>query len=69
MQKEPIPTGNIETKHIEMWKIKRLIKTLDLSKGNGTSMVSLVIPPKENIGQTMAFLNNEYAQAANIKSK
>ena len=52
-----------------MWKIKRLIKTLDNSKGNGTSMVSLVIPPKENIGQTMAFLNNEFAQAANIKSK
>jgi peptide chain release factor subunit 1 len=29
----------------------------------------LVIPPKEQIGQTMGFLNNEYAQAANIKSK
>ena len=58
---ESVPGGNIETKHIEMWKVKRLIKTLDLSKGNGTSMVSLVIPPKENIGQTMSFLGNEYA--------
>ena len=55
------PSGNIETKHIEMWKIKRLIKTLDASKGNGTSMVSLVIPPKEAMGQIMSFLNNEYA--------
>ena len=36
---------------------------------NGTSMVSLVIPPKENIGQTLNFLNQEFAQAANIKSK
>jgi len=27
------PTGNIENKHIEMWKIKRIIKTLDASKG------------------------------------
>lgn len=27
------PTGNIEDKHIEMWKIKRLIKKLDSSKG------------------------------------
>lgn len=32
-------------------------------------MVSLVIPPKENIGQSMQFLNQEYSQAANIKSK
>lgn len=32
-------------------------------------MVSLVIPPKENIGQTLNFLNQEFAQAANIKSK
>ena len=26
-------TGNIEDKHIEMWKIKRIIKKLDNSKG------------------------------------
>lgn len=32
-------------------------------------MVTLVIPPKEKIEQSLAFLNNEYAQAANIKSK
>ena len=32
-------------------------------------MVTLAIPPKENVGLTMQFLNNEYAQAANIKSK
>lgn len=64
-----VPTGNIENKHIEMWKVKRLIKTLDESKGNGTSMVTLVIPPKENIGNAMSLLNNEFSQAQNIKSK
>lgn len=32
-------------------------------------MVTLVIPPKEVMGQAMAFLNKEYAEAANIKSK
>lgn len=26
-------TGNIENKHIEMWKIKRIIKKLDSAKG------------------------------------
>ena len=52
-----------------MYKIKRLIKSLDAAKGNGTSMVTLVIPPKEQIGQVMTMLNNEHAQASNIKSK
>lgn len=61
--------GNIEDKHIEMYKIKRLIKTLEASRGNGTSMVTLVMPPKETPGLVMTFLNKEYAEAANIKSK
>lgn len=61
--------GNIENKHIEMWKIKRLIKRLDNSKGNGTSMITLVIPPKETLQNVTAFLNKENAEAANIKSK
>ena len=32
-------------------------------------MVTLVIPPKEAINKTMSFLNTQYAEAANIKSK
>ena len=32
-------------------------------------MVTLVIPPKECMGQAMGFLNKEFAEAANIKSK
>jgi len=36
---------------------------------NGTSMVTLVIPPKETMANAIAFLNSEHAQAANIKSK
>jgi peptide chain release factor subunit 1 len=42
-------TGNIEDKHIEMWKIKRIMKKLENSRGNGTSMVTLVIPPNNTI--------------------
>ena len=30
---EKINQHNIENKHIEMWKIKRIIKKLDSSKG------------------------------------
>ena len=62
-------TGNIADKNIEQYKIKRMIKKLEASKGNGTSMVTLVIPPKEPINKTMSFLNTQFAEAANIKSK
>ena len=33
-------------KNIEIWKVKKLIKSLEMARGNGTSMISLVIPPK-----------------------
>jgi peptide chain release factor subunit 1 len=38
-----------EDRHIEVWKIKKLIQKLDNVKGNGTSFVSLYIPPKESM--------------------
>ena len=31
---------------VEIWKVKKLIKSLEEARGNGTSMISLVIPPK-----------------------
>ena len=36
-------------KNIEIWKVKKLIKSLEMARGNGTSMISLVIPPKGQI--------------------
>lgn len=41
-----------ENRHIEMWKIKRLINKLENCKGNGTSMVSLIVPPKDDINRS-----------------
>jgi len=38
-----------DDRHIEIWKIKKLIQKLDNCKGNGTSFVSLYIPPKESM--------------------
>lgn len=29
--------------NIEMWKVKKLIKRLEAARGNGTSMISLII--------------------------
>lgn len=53
---------------IEQWKIKRLIKRLEEAKGNGTSMISLIIPPKKAISDITKMLNDETGTATNIKS-
>lgn len=45
-----------DIKHIEMWKIKKLIHKLENCKGNGTSMVSLVVPPKDDINRVTKLL-------------
>ena len=46
-----------------------MIKGLEAVKGEGTSLVSLLIPPKDQIHRVATMLNNEYATAANIKSR
>ncbi|KAF8001535.1 hypothetical protein HF325_004036 [Metschnikowia pulcherrima] len=56
-------------KSIEMWKIKKLIKSLEMARGNGTSMISLIIPPKGQISLTQKMLTEEYGTALNIKSR
>ncbi len=61
--------GQEDNKHIEMWKIKRLINKLENTKGNGTSMVSLVIPPKDDIMRVSKLLTQELSAAQNIKSR
>jgi peptide subunit release factor 1 (eRF1) len=40
---------NEAEKNIEIWKVKKLIKRLEAARGNGTSMISLIIrmsPPR-----------------------
>jgi len=56
-------------KAIEQWKIKKLIKSLENARGNGTSMISLIIPPKSQISQFAKMLADEYGTASNIKSR
>jgi peptide chain release factor subunit 1 len=56
-------------RNIEMWKIKKLIKSLEMARGNGTSMISLVIPPKDQISRISKMLADEYGTASNIKSR
>ena len=53
---------------VEIWKVKKLIKSLQAARGNGTSMISLVIPPKDQVSRISKMLTDEYGTASNIKS-
>lgn len=35
--------SNDAEKNVEIWKVKKLIKSLEMARGNGTSMISLII--------------------------
>jgi len=56
-------------KAVEQWKIKRLINSLEAARGNGTSMISLIIPPKDQISRVSKMLGDELGTASNIKSR
>ncbi|KRZ79209.1 Eukaryotic peptide chain release factor subunit 1 [Trichinella papuae] len=56
-------------RNVEIWKVKRLIKSLEAARGNGTSMISLIIPPKDQIPRASKMLADEYGTASNIKSR
>eukprot|EP00632_Arachnochrysis_sp_CCMP2950_P014063 CAMPEP_0185697348 /NCGR_PEP_ID=MMETSP1164-20130828/5682_1 /TAXON_ID=1104430 /ORGANISM="Chrysoreinhardia sp, Strain CCMP2950" /LENGTH=451 /DNA_ID=CAMNT_0028364243 /DNA_START=42 /DNA_END=1397 /DNA_ORIENTATION=+ len=61
--------ADAQAKQVEMWKVKKLVKSLTLARGNGTSMISLVIPPRDQISRVTKMLADEYGTASNIKSR
>merc|ERR1719253_1335444 len=61
--------GEDAEKAVEQWKIKKLIKTLGEARGNGTSMISLIVPPKDQISRVSKMLGDELGTASNIKSR
>ncbi|XP_011404293.1 PREDICTED: eukaryotic peptide chain release factor subunit 1 [Amphimedon queenslandica] len=64
-----LPGDDSADRNVEMWKIKRLIKSLEAARGNGTSMISLIIPPKDQISRVAKMLADEFGTASNIKSR
>mmetsp|Transcript_9455 Transcript_9455/g.23216 ORF Transcript_9455/g.23216 Transcript_9455/m.23216 type:complete len:463 (+) Transcript_9455:237-1625(+) len=56
-------------RQIEIFKVKKLIKNLEAARGNGTSMISLIIPPGDQISRVNKMLSDEYGTASNIKSR
>ncbi|KAF7813443.1 eukaryotic peptide chain release factor subunit 1-3-like [Senna tora] len=61
--------GHETDKNIEVWKIKKLIKALEAARGNGTSMISLIMPPRDQISRVTKMLGDEFGTASNIKSR
>lgn len=54
---------------VQTWKVKKLIERLDSFRGNGTSMISLIVPPKDQIARVTKMLADEAGTASNIKSR
>ncbi|BGP18510.1 translation termination factor eRF1 [Rhodosporidiobolus nylandii] len=55
--------------NIAVWKMKKLVKSLEAARGAGTSMISLIAPPRSQISQLQSMLTQEYGTASNIKSR
>lgn len=64
-----VETTEAADRNVEIWKIKKLIKSLEAARGNGTSMISLIIPPKDQISRVAKMLADEFGTASNIKSR
>ncbi|KAL0213373.1 hypothetical protein RCL1_006999 [Eukaryota sp. TZLM3-RCL] len=57
-------------KNVQIYRVKRLIKALSEARGNGTSMISLIIPHSaDSISRITKMLNDEIGTASNIKSR
>mmetsp|Transcript_16231 Transcript_16231/g.50375 ORF Transcript_16231/g.50375 Transcript_16231/m.50375 type:complete len:451 (-) Transcript_16231:341-1693(-) len=54
--------------NIERFKVKKLIKSLEVARGAGTSVITLYIPPKDQIAKHVQMLNAEFGTCSNIKS-
>jgi len=54
---------------IEQFRMKRLIKKLENARGNGTSMISIVVPPKKSLNDITKMLTDEIGKASNIKDR
>ncbi|XVF46273.1 hypothetical protein PTKIN_Ptkin03bG0014600 [Pterospermum kingtungense] len=58
-----------DDKNIEIVRIKRLIQSLEAARGNGTSMISLIMSPRDEISRVTNMLGEEYGTASNIKNR
>lgn len=53
---------------LKQYQTKKIFKKLEKAKGNGTSMITLIISKGSQISQVASMLTNEYGTASNIRS-
>ena len=58
-----------EDPQLLQFKVKRMIRYLDEAKGDGTSMISVIIPPNKKIADIQKQLVDEYGKAEHIKDR
>ncbi len=54
---------------VEQWRVRKLIKVLDAARGNGTSVITLAVPPQDQVSRVIKKLQDESAQASNIQCR
>ncbi|MFQ6128726.1 MAG: peptide chain release factor aRF-1 [Thermoplasmata archaeon] len=57
------------SQEIARYTFKRDLEEIRGTRGRGTELISLYVPPDRQISDVMAYLRNEYSQSSNIKSK
>lgn len=58
-----------EEDFIQQFKLKRLIKKLEEARGNGTSMISVIVPAGKKISDIQKMLQDEVGKADKIKDR
>lgn len=54
---------------LRQWRMKKLIQQLQAARGNGTSVITLLLPPGTSVPSAVKLLAEEAATADNIKSR
>ena len=58
-----------EEEEIKKWALKRMLKQIESERGDGTSLITLIIPSGGQISQYSQKLTDEQGTASNIKSR
>ena len=58
-----------ESQQVQTWRLRKNIEKLGTYKGNGTTLLTLLLPPGYQVAMANATLNEEFGTAVNIKSR
>jgi len=69
MSKHEPPTDEEVQKNVEKWRMKKMIYNMQAAKGVASAgLITLMIPPKNQLALSVKMLNEEFGTASSIKS-